>query len=98
MLLAVIVFADVGQKAFAAFWPSGLAYVAAVEDKPVVSFGEFLGRDVFGEGTLGLEGRLGVAGEADAVRDAEDMGVYRHGGLVEDHGGDYVGGLAPHTW
>ena len=74
-----------------------LAGVAAVEDEPVVGFGEECGRDVAHQFTLGLQGGLGVAGEADAVGHAEDVGVHRHGGQVEGHGGDHVGRLAPHA-
>ena len=74
-----------------------LADIAAMEDEPMVRGGNLLGRDMLDELTLGLEGCFRVVRQADAVGDAEHMGVDRHGGLVEDDGGDDVGGLASHT-
>ena len=38
-----------------------------------------------------------AGGEADAVGDAEDVGVDRHGRLAEGGVENHVGGLAPHA-
>jgi len=90
--------ADVAQIAFLAFRALRRADVAAVEEEPVVGEGdEFVG-DVAHEGLLHLIRRVvALVDEAEAVADAEDVGVDGHGGLAEGDGLDNVGRLAAHT-
>ena len=69
--------------------------MAAVQDEPVVGGGKKVGGDMGHELAFGFEGRLGIGGdEAEAVGDAEDVGVDRHGGLVEGNGHHHVGRFA----
>ncbi len=90
-------FAPGADAAFGAFGLAGGADVAPVEDEPVVGGGEDGGGDVPDEFLLGFDGGFGIADEPDAVCDAEDVGVHRHGGLVERHGHHHVRRLAPHA-
>ena len=72
--------ADVAQVAFLAFGALRRADVAAVEEEPVVGEGdEFVG-DMAHENLLHLVGRVvALVDEAEAVAEAEDMGVDGHG-------------------
>ena len=88
-----IFLAEVGNEAFGAFGGAGGADVAAVEENPVVGVGEEFGRDA-GEEALFYSFWGAALGKADFWGDAEEMGVYRHCALVENHIENDVGGFA----
>ena len=85
--------AEVGEGALGAEGALGFAGVAAEEDEPVVGAGTKLRGDVALE--VAFDGFGGLAlREAQAVGDAEDVGVDGDDGLVVNDGGDDIGGLA----
>ncbi len=52
---------------------------------------------IWARGPFRFGGDSSSRGQADAFRDAENMGVDGHGGLVVDDRDDYVGGFAAHA-
>ena len=71
-----------------------MADISSVQEKPVVGFGNDVGRDISDEGFLRLERVLAVGGETETFADAEDMGIDGHGRLVPNDGTDDVGSFA----
>ena len=81
-------FADSARFAFGF---AGLADVTAMQEKPMMGFGDDGSRDVLDELAFGLKRILAVGREAEPLADAEDMGVDGHGGLIPYDGADDVG-------
>ena len=69
-----------------------------MEEEPIVGGGNVGLGDVAAQGHLGGVGGGARGGyEAEAVADAEDVGVHGEGGLAEGYGLDDVGGLAAYA-
>jgi hypothetical protein len=47
---------------------------------------------------FGLQRVLCTDGQSQPVRDPENMGVDRHGGLIEYDGRHYIGSFPAHAW
>ena len=94
--LLQIPLANIRNEAFGAVWGAGGADVAAVEEDPVVGVWEELGRDA-GEEALFNSFRGGAFGKTDFWRDAQEMGVYWHCGLMENNVQYYVCGFAAYA-
>ncbi len=82
-----------GQKALVAQGFPGFADVPAMEDQPVMGCCEFFFRDVFHQLQLGLQRIFGSFGKPDPGSHPEDVGVDRHGRLVESYRSDHIGGF-----
>ena len=63
----------------------------------MVRLGEHLLGQMRHQGPFGFKDVFGVFGQADAVCDAENVRVDRHGWPMESHGHHHVGGLATHA-
>lgn len=81
------------QTALVAFGFAGLADVAAVEEQPVMRFGDDGGGDVLDELAFCLKGIFAVRRESKAFADTKDMGIDCHCGLVPNDRTDHVRGL-----
>src|SRR5262245_44326448 len=87
--------AEVGDRAFFAQWPARDAYIASVQDQPVMRMKLVLFRHHLIELHLDLEWRL-PRRKAGAVADAKDVRVDRDGRLAEGDVEHHVRGLAAH--
>src|ERR1700674_3717877 len=89
----VTILAKVRYRAGWALRNSRLAHVASVQNEPVMSVSEKLGRHRFHEPILDFSNRL-AARQAGSIRDSKNVGVHRHGGLAERRVQNHVGGFS----
>ena len=87
-------FADSARFAFGF---AGLADVTAMQEKPMMGFGDDGSRDVLDELAFGLKRILTVGRETETFADTEDMGIDRHSGLIPNDRTNDVSGLATDT-
>src|SRR5690606_26627308 len=92
----VLVFAQVRNAALRALGFACHAYLAAVKDQPVVGILAERLRNQPLEPLLDLQHIL-ARRDARAIRDTENVRVYRHGGMAESGVQHDIGGLAPHA-
>ena len=92
------IFANGCQATLFAMWSSRLAYIAAVQDKPVVCVrNDFVGQMPCQFPLHRQWSGASGADQSQAVADAEYVGVNCHPGFAEDYCLDDVGCLATDT-
>ena len=97
-ILPAVIFAHQLQTAVVTLRGTCLAYIPSVQDEPVVSNGNLCFRNVFNQFLLYAERSGAFVGyQSQTVADAENVGIYRHGGFIEDDRLDYICRFASHT-
>lgn len=97
-ILPAVIFAHQLQTAVVTLRGTCLAYIPSVQDEPVVGNGNLCFRNVFNQFLLYAERSGAFVGyQSQTVADAENVGIYRHGGFVEDDRLDYICRFASHT-
>ena len=81
------------QSACFALGFAGLADVTAMQEKPMMGFGDDGSRDVLDELAFCLKGIFAVRRESKAFADTKDMSIDCHCGLVPNDRTDHVRGL-----
>jgi hypothetical protein len=89
-----MVFAKFRNTTLCTFRRTSSAYVASVENEPMMGMRHERFGNVLDECFFGFEWGATIVGETNAVSYAKNMCVDCHSGLSETYGGDDIGGFA----
>ena len=89
-----IMFAELLNATLCTFRCTSSAYVAAVENEPMVGARDEVLGYMADKSFFGFEWCFAVVGESDAIGYAEDVGIDSHSWLIETDGSDDVSSFA----